>query len=172
MRRYATLLTALVLAGSLAGPVGAAGVTPDMQAATEKVAAAAASYLEALPKEDKSVEFTYLFAGGGTPLTNGIFFPGTTTCSNGDCTHYGPIPQVPRGTDITFVNLDEGSVSNSHRIVCLDRTKRGKPKCFSEQLDSPGESTRMITSRLKKPKVYTYLCTTHFGMYGAFEIVK
>ena len=115
-------------------------------------------------------EFDTIFAGGGTPLTNGIFFPGTATCRGDECTPAGAIPQVTRGTEITFTNVDEGTVSNAHRIICLDRTKRGRPRCVSEQLDSPGESSTIATSRLK-PKVYYYYCPVHTGMYGVFEVV-
>lgn len=117
------------------------------------------------------VEFSYIFAGGGTPLTNGVFFPGTATCSGGECTAVGAIPQIKKGTDITFANMDEGTVSNAHRIVCLGRTKTGRPKCVSEQLDSPGETSLMVTSKLR-PGLYPYLCSVHFGMYGIFEVVK
>jgi hypothetical protein len=117
-------------------------------------------------------EFSTIFAGGGSPYTNGIFFPGTAICGDDEtCTPIGVIPQITKGTDITFTNLDEGAVANAHRIVCLDKTKKGRPKCVSDQLDSPGDSTVMSTSRLK-PAEYYYYCSVHTGMYGVFEVIK
>lgn len=182
MRRYATLLTALILAGSLLPAASARESTPEIQEALKRVAAAAASYEEALLQDSTTppapapaarraaVPVDRIFAGGGTPVSNGVFFPGTALCSGNECDYVTPLPQVEKGNDITFVNLDEATVANAHRIVCKKRTKRGRPLCISKQLSSPGEQARMITSKLK-PGVYDYFCSVHFGMDGAFEIV-
>lgn len=143
-------------------------MTPSEHAAIGQVAAAASDFLTSA---EAAAEFSYIFSGGGTPLTNGVFFPGTATCNTSGCTYLTPVPQIKKGTDITYVNLDEGTVSNSHRIVCKKRTKRGRPVCFSEQLDSPGEQSKMVTTKLK-PGIYGYFCSVHAGMEGAFEIIK
>lgn len=167
MRRAATLLLALSMAGLQAASVGAAEVTPSTQAAIGRVAAAASDHLSA----KENIEFNYIFSGGGTPLSNGVFFPGTTICDANGCTELTPVPEIKKGTDITYVNLDEGTVSNAHRIVCKIRTKRGRPKCFSEQLDSTGEQTLLVTSHLK-PGKYGYFCSIHAGMEGTFQVIK
>ncbi|MFP5298492.1 MAG: plastocyanin/azurin family copper-binding protein [Actinomycetota bacterium] len=169
MRRKATLLLALLVLGLTAGSGGATELTPSEQAAIDRVAASAAEFQASLP--GNAAEFNHIFAGGGTPVSNALFFPGTATCTSSGCTYLTPVPQVRKGTDIVFVNLDEGAVANSHRIVCKKRDKKGRPKCFSEQLDSPGEQSRMITTNMK-PGIYGYFCSTHAGMEGAFEIIK
>lgn len=114
-----------------------------------------------------------LFAGGGTNLTNGVFFPGTATCERDGCETVGGLDPltIEKGTDITFTNLDPAAVTNGHRIVSIDRKKKnGKPLFFSEQVDGPAQST--VKTRKLKPGTYFYLCSTHFGMYGAIEVVK
>lgn len=107
----------------------------------------------------------FIFAGGGTPVSNGVFFPGTTFCDADGCT--GEPLQVPRGDDITFVNLDTSTVTNAHQIVSKKR-KRGRPLFMSEVSNGP-DQTLLITSHLK-PGVYRYLCSFHFAMYGQIEI--
>lgn len=107
-----------------------------------------------------------LFAAGGTPLTNGIFFPGTAVCVGDDC--QGVPYEVAKGTDIRFYNLDSAIVANSHRIVAKDQNKRGRPLFQSDTVQGPA-STLMKTSHLK-PGVYGYYCTVHFGMEGLLEI--
>lgn len=107
-----------------------------------------------------------LFAAGGTPLTNGIFFPGTALCVGTDC--QGVPYEIARGSDIRFYNLDAAIVANSHRIVSKRKTKRGRPLFQSENVGGPG-STLMKTSHLK-PGVYPYYCSVHFGMEGIIEI--
>ncbi|HWL65499.1 MAG TPA: plastocyanin/azurin family copper-binding protein [Actinomycetota bacterium] len=108
-----------------------------------------------------------LFVGGGTALSNGVFFPGTVIY-DGDQFQGLPPLQLKKGTDLDFVNLDVSAVTNSHQIVSFKR-KRGNPVFSSESLDGPG-TTVVITSHLK-PGVYPFFCTTHFGMYGRLEIV-
>lgn len=113
----------------------------------------------------------YIFAGGGTPFTNGIFFPGTTFCSNGECETQGPAARVAKGNDVTFVNLDAGTVANSHQIMSRKKRKKsGKPLFASKVVDGPGSVT-MLTSHLK-PGSYLFICTTHFGMDGTLEVYK
>lgn len=109
----------------------------------------------------------FIFAGGGTSVSNGIFFPGTTFCDTEGCTGE-PLP-VPRGDDITFVNLDTSTVTNAHQIVSKKR-KRGRPLFMSEVSYGPDQSL-LITSHLK-PRTYKYYCSFHFGMYGQIEITR
>ena len=108
-----------------------------------------------------------LFAGGGTNLSNGIFFPGTAIY-DGEAYQGLPPLQVTEGTDLDFVNLDVSAVTNGHQIVSFKR-KRGRPLIRSERVDGPGQTT-VITSHLK-PGVYPFFCSVHFGMYGRLEIV-
>lgn len=113
----------------------------------------------------------FLFAGGGTPLTNGIFFPGTAICDGDGCTDLGPPLTIDKGDDVTFVNLDAGPVTNSHQIVSLDKRKKNRGPLFaSESVSGPG--TAVMKMRHVKPGTYLYLCTVHFGMYGQIEVVK
>ena len=107
-----------------------------------------------------------LFAAGGTPLTNGVFFPGTAVCVGTDC--QGVPYEVARGTDIRFYNLDSALVANSHRIVSKQVSKKGRPLFQSDTIGGPG-STLVKTSHLK-PGVYPYFCAVHFGMQGILEI--
>ena len=107
-----------------------------------------------------------LFAGGGTPLTNGIFFPGTAACVGDDC--QGVPYEVAQGKDIRFYNLDTAAVANNHRIVSKKVSKKGRPAFQSETIGGPG-STLMKTSQLK-PGVYPYYCSVHFGMEGIIQI--
>jgi len=109
-----------------------------------------------------------IFAGGGTNLTNGIFFPGTAIYDGSDYQGLPPM-QIAQGTDLDFVNLDVGAVANAHQIVSF-KQKRGVPVFKSERVDGPGQ-TLVITSFLK-PGVYPFFCSIHFGMYGRLQIVK
>lgn len=133
--------------------------------------ATAALLFSALPAHALEVQpsiaaTNFVFAGGGTPLTNGIFFPGTTLCDASGCTGQ-PLP-VPQGEDITFVNLDVSTATNAHQIISQKR-KRGRPIFMSEVNNGPDVS-EVKTSHLK-PGVYRYFCAFHFGMYGQIEIV-
>ncbi len=109
-----------------------------------------------------------VFAGGGTNLSNGIFFPGTVVYEDGEYQGLPPL-QLEQGTDLEFVNLDASIVTNGHQIVSFKRRK-GRPVFRSERVDGP-DRTLVITSHLK-PGLYPYFCATHFGMYGRIEIVK
>lgn len=107
-----------------------------------------------------------LFAGGGTPVSNGIFFPGTAACL-GSC--QGVPYEVAQGSDIRFYNLDPAVVANNHRILSKRTNKNGRPLFISDTIGGPA-STLMKTSHLR-PGVYPYKCTVHDGMEGILEIV-
>lgn len=122
-------------------------------------------------------EENVLFAGGGTNLTNGVFFPGTAECSGGECETIAPPLQIEKGTDVEFVNLDWSFLTNGHRILSLKFRKirkkgktRKKPLFFSEQVDGPG--TTVMKTRHLKSGLYYYKCTTHGSMFGAIEVVE
>jgi hypothetical protein len=171
VRATATFLIGLLMSAGML-PAGAAEVSPETHQAMETTAQAAQRYLsKEIKTPDGMVEFNYIFAGGGTPLSNGVFFPGTATCADGQCETVGDPIEIKKGTNITFVNLDESLVSNSHRIVCMDHYRSGRPKCFSKDLTSPGDTDEMLTFKLK-PGTYFYQCSVHFPMFGAFRVVK
>lgn len=108
-----------------------------------------------------------LFAGGGTALTNGYFFPGTAVY---DGSKFTGVPlQIQQGQNIEFVNTDPAAVTNSHAIVSFKR-KHGHPLFQSGSVQGPATAT-VITEKLK-PGVYSYFCNIHFGMYGLIEVVK
>jgi hypothetical protein len=144
MRRTLIGACTLVLAFALLAPVGHAAVPVD--------------WLESSGT---------LFAGGGTALSNGIFFPGTAIYDGKAFQGLPPI-QITQGTDMDFVNLDVSAITNGHQIVSFKR-KHGQPVIKSARVDGPGQTT-VITSHLK-PGVYPFFCTVHFGMYGRLEIV-
>ncbi len=126
--------------------------------------AAAPSALPQLPPVGAAEE--PLFAAGGTPLTNGVFFPGTAVCVGSDCK--GVPYQIDQGSNVRFYNLDTAVVANNHRIVSKRLNKRGRPLFQSETIGGPA-STLMKTSHLKAG-VYPYTCSVHFGMDGILEI--
>lgn len=111
---------------------------------------------------------TKIFAGGGTPVTNGIFFPGTAITDGTDVQGAPPVA-IDQGNDFEFINLDEAAVGNGHKIISFKR-KNGRPLFNSKLLSRPGSSSLVITSHLK-PGVYTYFCPVHSGMLGRLEIV-
>jgi hypothetical protein len=114
----------------------------------------------------------YVFAGGGTLLSNGVFFPGTAICDEAGCTVVGPPNEIQKGTDFTFAMVDAEAVANSHQIVSVKVNKKTrKPLFYSDVLTTPGERDLVLTSKLK-PGTYFYRCTVHFGMYGAIDIVR
>ena len=111
-----------------------------------------------------------IIAGGGTQLSNGLFFPGTALPrADGGFDGLDPV-QIKQGTDVEFVNLDEASVSNAHEMISQKRRK-GRPLFASEQLTRPGETALVLTSNLK-PGVYAFYCSVHSGMWGRIEIVR
>lgn len=108
-----------------------------------------------------------LFVGGGTFVSNGVFFPGTAAYYEGE--YYGPPYQIARGTDIELTNVDQGDISNGHQMRSFKQRRNGRPLFVSARISQPGESTIVITSHLK-PGIYPYFCTNHFGMLGRLEI--
>ena len=110
-----------------------------------------------------------IVVGGGTPLTNGFFFPGTALPRAGGGFDGLPPLQIQQGTDVEFVNLDEATVANAHKMISLKRRK-GRPLFSSAQLSSPGQSDLVATSNLR-PGIYPYYCPVHNGMWGQIQIV-
>ena len=111
-----------------------------------------------------------LFAGAGTNLTNGIFFPGTGIYDGSKYFTVQPL-QVPKGKDVDFINLDVSAVTNSHQIRSQQLVRRGRrriPLFQSALVDGPGSGV-LVTSHVK-PGIYQYFCTTHGGMVGFLEV--
>jgi hypothetical protein len=109
-----------------------------------------------------------IYVGGGTPLTNGAFFPGTLIYDGSAFT--GEPFEVAKGTDLNLVMLDEATVSNTHKMVSFKRNRKTQLPLFqSEVLNRPGDQSLVITSHLK-PGLYRYYCSTHDGMFGAIQI--
>ena len=145
MRKLLAVFACLgALGWGLAGPATAGSVTKDAPSAP-----------------------AVLFAGGGTPVTNGYFFPGTAIY---DGNQFQGVPmQVTQGSNVTFVNTDYSPLTNVHAIVSFKRS-HGKPLFSSGTVHGPGQAM-LVTSNLK-PGVYPYFCAIHFGMYGQIQIVK
>ena len=108
----------------------------------------------------------YIFAGGGTFVSNGAFFPGTAVFDGSKLV--GQPYQIAQGSDITFVNLDNGDIANGHQIRSY-KQRKGRPLFQSKKLTQTGESATMVTSHLK-PGIYEFACPIHFGMYGLLEV--
>ena len=139
-------------------------------ALTALVLAASAANASALPNPAPAAAEVNVFAGGGTQLTNGYFFPGTTVSNDGELV--GVPLEVPQGSDLKFVNLDHFVVAGgSHKITSFKRVKRGGRlvPLFSSKLISGPAETLVITSHLK-PGVYAYYCPVHNGMLGQIEV--
>jgi plastocyanin len=106
-----------------------------------------------------------LFAGGGTAVSNGYFFPGTALYQNGE--FVGVPLQIKQGQNVEFVNTDAAAVTNAHQIVSIKR-KKGRPVFQSALVKGPATST-MVTQNLK-PGLYPYFCNVHYGMFGLIEV--
>lgn len=127
--------------------------------------ALSAGPVSAAPSAD--VGETPLFAGGGTPLTNGVFFPGTAVYDGNQ--FLGEPLQVPQGTNVQFVNLDYAPATNGHKIVSFKRNKKtGLPLFSSPTINGPGQAI-MKTAKVR-PGVYPYYCSIHSNMFGLLEI--
>lgn len=117
-----------------------------------------------------------IFAGGGTQLSNGYFFPGTRVSDGDGGTTGAPPVSVPEGSNIRFVNLDHFIVAGgAHKIVSFDTIKVGKkgkkrkvPLFSSEAVDGPGET--IVKTKHVKPGEYLYFCSIHSGMLGAIKV--
>ena len=107
-----------------------------------------------------------IVAGGGTPFSNGLFFPGTQLCFGSTCA--GEPYEVARGSDLRLYNLDLDVVANTHGILSDARKKSGAPLFVSDLIGGPG-STVVETSHLK-PGVYGYSCRVHGAMRGVIEV--
>ena len=149
MRKLVVLLTALLVVA----PVASAVAAPSL------------SLGQAAPAADAT-----LFAGGGTQLSNGYFFPGTALYQNGE--YVGAPLEVTRGSNVQFVNVDHFIVSGGgHKVVSYDRIKKnGKsvPLFASKMVDGPGQDT--IKTSHVKPGVYPFFCPIHSGMVGQIEV--
>lgn len=112
-----------------------------------------------------------VFSGGGTPVSNGVFFPGTAIPNDdGGVDPVLPPIEIERGTDLEFGNIDEATVSNAHKIVSLKRRK-GRPLFQSKMLSQPGQTSLVATSNLK-PGKYPFYCSVHSGMWGILKVVR
>jgi hypothetical protein len=113
-----------------------------------------------------------IFAAGTTPLTNGIFFPGTAFYDSAkrEFQTVGPPLTVPRGENVQFANLDVAAAANSHRIRSVKVKKSGKPLFQSK--DVAGPDVAVVKTKKLKPGTYYYLCTTHSGMFGVIEVTE
>ena len=109
-----------------------------------------------------------MFAGGGTLLSNGIFFPGTGVF---DGTTLQGLPlQIEQGQDLELTNLDYGDLANCHQLRSYKR-KRGRPVFISQRLCSPGETGLILTSVLK-PGRYEAFGTAHLSMFAIIEVTE
>lgn len=139
MRKVALLLMAAALSSSMMTGAGASDLEP-----------------------------VQMFVGGGTFVSNGIFFPGTGVYDGSSL--QGMAIQVESGQDIKLTNLDEGDVANCHQLTSYKR-RRGIPIFNSKRLCSPGESAVVLMARAK-PGVYEAYCPIHTGMYAIVEVVE
>ena len=149
MRKFIALLSAFLVAA----PVAQAMASPNLPLS-----------------EDAAAQDSVLFAGGGTQLSNGYFFPGTAVSNNGE---YSGVPlQVSQGSNVQFVNLDHFVVSGGgHKVISFDRiTKNGRkvPLFASKLVDGPGQT--LIKTAHVKPGVYPFFCPIHNGMIGQIEV--
>lgn len=115
-----------------------------------------------------AVEPAQMFVGGGTFVSNGIFFPGTAVFDGTDL--QGLPLQVELGQDIELTNLDYGDIANCHQLTSYKK-KRGYPIFNSKRLCSPGESSIVLMARAK-PGIYEAYCPVHTGMYALVEVIK
>ena len=143
MRRFLATALALVVAG-LPATVG--------------ISAASAQQAESVP----------VFVGGGTNLSNGVFFPGTATYDGND---FVGVPfQIQQGQNVELVNTDVAALTNSHTMVSWQKNKKGRPLFHSGYVRGPAAVT-VQTAHLK-PGVYPYFCNVHAGMFGLLEVTK
>jgi len=149
MRKLIALLIALLVAA----PVAQAVAAPALSLGDKSSAADAV-----------------LFAGGGTQLSNGYFFPGTAVYQDDE--YLGVPLQVTQGSNIQFVNLDHFVVAGGgHKVISYDRIKkngRKVPLFASPMVDGPGQAT--IKTSHVKPGVYPFFCPIHNGMVGQIEV--
>ena len=113
------------------------------------------------------IEPAPIFAGGGTFVSNGTFFPGTAVY---DGTKLQGVPYpIEQGQNVTLINLDYGDIANAHQITSFKRRRSGRPLFQSKRVSFPGEQSLVITANLK-PGIYEYFCPIHTGMFGMIEV--
>lgn len=108
-----------------------------------------------------------MFVGGGTFVSNGIFFPGTAVEQEGALV--GVPYSIERGQDIELNNLDNGDIANCHSLRSFKRKLNGKPLFQSKRICAPGEKSLVLMSSVK-PGTYEAFCPVHFGMYALIEV--
>ena len=106
-----------------------------------------------------AMEPAQMFVGGGTFVSNGVFFPGTAVFDGTDL--QGLPLQVEKGQDIELTNLDYGDIANCHQLTSFKR-KGGRPVFNSKRLCAPGESAIVLMGRAK-PGIYEAYCPVHTG---------
>lgn len=130
-------------------------------------AVTAAPSSASLLSSQSAAEPARLFAGGGTQLSSGVFFPGTAI-ANDDGSLTGEPYVVPAGSDILLTNVDHFVVSGgAHGIKSFKKVKRAGrrvPLFASKLVAGPGEAL-MVTSHVK-PGTYSFYCPIHPGMLG------
>jgi hypothetical protein len=115
-----------------------------------------------------AMEPAQLFVGGGTFVSNGVFFPGTAVYDGNNL--QGLPLAVERGQNVMLTNLDHGDIANGHVMQSLKRRKKnGRPLFQSKRIAFPGAQSLVITSHLK-PGIYEFYCPVHTGMWGLLEI--
>ena len=114
------------------------------------------------------VEPAQMFVGGGTFVSNGLFFPGTAVY-DGSSLQGLPL-QVQRGQDIELTNIDNGDIANCHQLTSFKR-RRGIPIFNSKRLCAPGESAVVLMARAK-PGIYQAYCPVHPSMFAQVEVVE
>lgn len=131
------------------------------------LAAPAAGNAQTAARTGRADTRTRIFASGGTPLTNGIFYPGTIIQVGG--AKYGEPYEVARGSNIEFVNTDPEATANSHCMISVKRKKRTRRPLFASRCIKGPSVDVVVTSHLK-PGTYEFFCPIHFGMLGAIEV--
>lgn len=109
-----------------------------------------------------------MIVGGGTLLTNGVFFPGTAVYQSGD--YIGEPYELAGGQDIELTNIDNGDIANCHQLRSFKRKRNGRPLFQSKRLCNPGEKSLVIMSHVK-PGIYDFNCPIHYGMYGLVKVL-
>lgn len=109
-----------------------------------------------------------MFAGGGTNVSNGYFFPGTATYDGTD--FVGAPLTIQQGQNIQFVNTDVAALTNAHSVVSVKKNKKKRPLFQSGYVRGP--ATEIVKTSHLKPGVYPFYCAVHYGMYGLLEVTK
>ena len=158
-----------------AGPAGSRPVPANSRPMRRFLATALALVVAGLPTtvgmsaaSAQEAESVPVFVGGGTNLSNGVFFPGTAIYDGKD--FVGVPLQIQKGQNIELVNTDVAALTNSHTMVSWLKNKKGRPLFHSGYVRGPAAAT-VQTAHLK-PGVYPYYCNVHANMYGLLEVTK